>query len=458
MKSVYFDISDILRYSKSNRTLTGIQRFVTQAIAHLVKKHGSDVVKLIAYHPRKKRFVCYDASYFLGWCGFDRIRFRHHFGLREWPWIPLELASYVDNRYGAQRNDLISIWLLLKSFIKGGREFRKRNIVMERPKKSAEPVDADMRLAPGDLVFIGGSAWDELPVHNELLRLKRVCGVRLCHFVHDLIPIVAPQLAGTSPKKFENWLKTISSECDYLLVNSVASARDLKKWLVDNGFSVDVGVVKLAHQFADMPRDYMAFDGVRRSVRIDARVPYALCVGTLNARKNIWTLANVWREVHSRLGVSTPRLIFAGKPGAGSEDFHDFMRASGSLYGYIRIIESPSDDELAYLYRNCLFSVFPSYFEGWGLPIGECLWFGRPVVCSSTSSMPEVGGDLVDYIDPMNPESIVKAVLKMITDVEYRERRAVQISEARLRSWADVADDLWHELSNRPATRASSAQ
>src|SRR5690606_10338630 len=139
---------------------------------------------------------------------------------------------------------------------------------------------------------------------------------------------------------------------------------------------------------------YAVVDGIRRNVLNDSRVPYALCVGVLSARKNVWTLANVWMQLHSRLGVETPRLIFAGKRGGRIDDFDDLIRATGSLYGYIRIIESPSDDELAYLYRNCLFSIFPSYIEGWGLPIGECLWFGRPVVCSSTSSMPEVGGDL----------------------------------------------------------------
>lgn len=244
-------------------------------------------------------------------------------------------------------------------------------------------------------------------------------------------------------------------QSDYLLTNSVASAGDLCRWLVDNGFSTNVGVVKLAHQFADKSRDYTPFEGVRDRVRNDARMPFVLCVGTLEARKNIWALANVWMQVHAQLGVATPRLIFAGKHGRLKDDFDDFIRGTGSLYGYIRVVERPSDDELAYLYRNCLFSVYPSYIEGWGLPIGECLWFGRPVICSNTSSMPEVGGDLAEYIDPKSPESILKAVLKMITDVDHRERRAAEISRASLRSWAHVADDLWCELSKVPSTSPS---
>jgi len=324
------------------------------------------------------------------------------------------------------------------------------------PERPAMSANAEAQLAPGDVVFIGGATWMSLSFYEELKRVRRVSGVYVCHYVHDVIPIVAPQYcAGAFPERFERWLRVIVGQSDYLLTNSGASAGDLKRWLFDNGFSRDVGIVRLAHQFANKSRDYMVLKGIRDRVRNDARVPYALCVGTLESRKNIWTLANIWMQVHAQLGVATPRLIFAGKLGALREDFEDFIRGTGSLYGYIRIVESPSDDELAYLYRNCLFSVYPSYIEGWGLPIGECLWFGRPVICSSTSSMPEVGGDLADYIDPKCPESILEAVLKMITDVDYRERRAAQISRACLRSWTDVADDLWCALSKVASAGAS---
>jgi hypothetical protein len=60
--------------------------------------------------------------------------------------------------------------------------------------------------------------------------------------------------------------------------------------------------------------------------------------------------------------------------------------------------------------------------------------------------MPEVGGSLADYVDPASWRSIEAAVLKMITDAAYREQRAAEIAAARLRTWADVADDLWREL------------
>jgi glycosyltransferase involved in cell wall biosynthesis len=307
-------------------------------------------------------------------------------------------------------------------------------------------------LYPEDLVFFVGATWNFDEYLSALARERRSQGVAICRFVHDLIPLLASEhVVDDVPAHFARWLNHVSRNTDYFLTNSQATKRDLDAWLAENGVDVPTGVLPLAHQFGDSTRqnslDLAPTDSrIHARVRNAARLPYALCVGSIESRKNIWTLANVWRRIHARLGESTPRLIFAGNPGWLRDDFDDFIRGTGSLYGYIRVLERPSDTELAFLYQRCLFSVFPSYKEGWGLPVGEGLWFGRPVVCSNTSAMPEVGGSLADYIDPASWESIEAALLKMITDAGYRERRAAQIAAARLRTWSDVADDLWREL------------
>jgi hypothetical protein len=89
-----------------------------------------------------------------------------------------------------------------------------------------------------------------------------------------------------------------------------------------------------------------------------------------------------------------------------------------------------------------MFTVFPSYYEGWGLPIGESLWFKKFVVCSSSSSMPEVGGTMVDYVDPHCIISMKTKIKNAILDEEYLKRRTEEIQPAMLRSWDRVATDL----------------
>ena len=100
------------------------------------------------------------------------------------------------------------------------------------------------------------------------------------------------------------------------------------------------------------------------------------------------------------------------------------------------------DYMLRALYDRCLFSIYVSSYEGWGLPIGESLWCGRPVLSGTSTSLPEVGGDLADYVDPDNQAALMAAIEKLCFDDAYREARAKQISRAKLRTWKDATEEL----------------
>ena len=128
-----------------------------------------------------------------------------------------------------------------------------------------------------------------------------------------------------------------------------------------------------------------------------------------------------------------------------NEEFDRLLQRTGNANDSIVMVESPSDEELAYLYRNCLFIVFPSFCEGWGLPIGESLWYGRPVLTSNCSSMPEVAGEFADYADPYDLESLRAAVERML-DPAYRQARVDSIAGMKKRNWKNFSDDLWREL------------
>ncbi|HEY7129687.1 MAG TPA: glycosyltransferase [Nitrospira sp.] len=452
---IHYDVSDILEYARYHATLSGIQRVSTQLISHIVSKHGTERLRLIGWHPLRQRMVSFDASYFAGDYKYDQKDFCRHFALGRSTIGGASLRAYLKQKYGRRwRRHLHHVRLLLANSVTGGRTFKKRNIGPAQPQQPPGRMKDGFAPAPGDVVFIVGATWNFDKYLWALAQERRRSGIVICQFIHDLIPLLTPEhVVDDVPRHFAHWLKHLGGNTDYFLTNSRATKSDLDTWLAQNGIDVPTGVLPLAHQFVDYargdasPERHSTEGPIHARIRNAARLPYALCVGSIESRKNIWALANVWKRIHARLGESTPRLIFAGNPGWLREDFDDFIKATGSLYGYIRILERPSDEELAYLYRRCLFSVFPSYKEGWGLPVGEGLWFGRPVVCSNTSAMPEVGGPLADYVDPTSWESIEAALLKMITDTGYREQRAAEIGAARLRTWSEVADDLWRELS-----------
>ncbi len=138
-----------------------------------------------------------------------------------------------------------------------------------------------------------------------------------------------------------------------------------------------------------------------------------------------------------------PKLILAGQRGWRTEDLFDLLARTGSLGGTVIVAETPTDAELAFLYRHCLFTVFPSLYEGWGLPIGESLWFGKHCIASKTSSMPQVGGDLADYVDPGNSEDLYRTLLEALQHPGHVVAREELIRKALLRRWRDVAEAVY---------------
>ena len=88
-----------------------------------------------------------------------------------------------------------------------------------------------------------------------------------------------------------------------------------------------------------------------------------------------------------------------------------------------------NDKELAWLYENCLFSVYPAFYEGWGLPVAESLLRGVPVLTSNTSSIPEIAGDLLEYFSPYSSEEIMLALNKYYSNPKILATKTAEIKK-----------------------------
>ena len=149
---------------------------------------------------------------------------------------------------------------------------------------------------------------------------------------------------------------------------------------------------------------------------------YALFVSTLEARKNHALLVRVWARLldEERRGLrppgSVPELVFAGRVGWLVADLVQQLDNAQWFGGRVRLVRDPSDAELRALYEGCLFSLFPSWHEGWGLPVTEALALGVPVLCSSACALPEAGGSLARYFDPGDTRGCHAAVASVLDD------------------------------------------
>jgi glycosyltransferase involved in cell wall biosynthesis len=154
---------------------------------------------------------------------------------------------------------------------------------------------------------------------------------------------------------------------------------------------------------------------------------FVLAVGTLEPRKNLPRLVAAYTQLEESMQRLHP-LVVVGELGW---DAGETMEAIRSLGPRCTLLGRVPDGALAELYRRCGVFCYPSLYEGFGLPVLEAMAAGAPVVTSNVSSLPEVGGDAVEYADPLDPASIRDALLRVLS---APERAAALGASARARA------------------------
>jgi len=140
-----------------------------------------------------------------------------------------------------------------------------------------------------------------------------------------------------------------------------------------------------------------------------------LSVGVIQTRKNTLNMLKALKTLPAEY-----KLVLSGGNGYGSEAIHEFIR-NESLGGRVILLGHTDDAQLARLYQAASVFLFPSFEEGFGIPVLEALANGVPVVTSNVSSMPEVGGEVALYVDPHDPADIAHKVVQAAEDVALRE-------------------------------------
>lgn len=149
---------------------------------------------------------------------------------------------------------------------------------------------------------------------------------------------------------------------------------------------------------------------------------YILSVGSIEPRKNYETLLRALAQIPAK---SRPHLVIVGR---GKTKYvskiNDLIMRLGFTH-QVTILSDVTDDNIRAIYQGAAAFIYPSYYEGHGLPITEALYCGVPVVASSTSSMPEAGGPDCIYIDPLDAEELAHAIRLVLTDTPLRNKMVV---------------------------------
>jgi glycosyltransferase involved in cell wall biosynthesis len=226
---------------------------------------------------------------------------------------------------------------------------------------------------------------------------------------------------------------------DHILCISNCTRRDLANWAkLNNEVLPATSILPLGCQIQS-PKEPEVSPRIQEIIS----QKYLLCVGTIETRKNHEVLYRAYARCHDKQIRNLPLLVFVGEIGQGSDYLISNIKSDPRVSGKIVVLSGVSDFELAELYKNCLFTLYPSLYEGWGLPVSESLAYGKFCITSNCGSLPEAGGDFAGYADPWNAEEWANLIYLYASNNEALQEKEAHIkSSFSAKKWMDSASHI----------------
>ena len=286
----------------------------------------------------------------------------------------------------------------------------------------------------------------------DLYQISEICQqptkAKTVAFIHDITTILYPQYHLIKNKILYHFrFKNIKKYANAVLTNSENTKRDIIERIgitADKIFVTPFGVherfrhISKTDDSDSVKNERIAVQGVLKKYGIEE--PYICYLGTIEPRKNLNNLLQAFYELKHQEKIPH-KLVLIGKDGWFYEEIYQKI-SELNLTGDVVRTGFVSDEDVPYLLNGAEVFIYPSFYEGFGLPVLEAMACGTPVVTSSGSSLPEVGGDSVKYADPMSHTDIASRILEFIKSPEEREKFSkLGIERAKHFTWEKCAKE-----------------
>jgi len=260
--------------------------------------------------------------------------------------------------------------------------------------------------------------------------------------IHDIIPIERPDWFNA---RFSAWYRWLLPRLVRRVEHIIAVSEFTKSRVLER-FGIEPSKVTVVWNGVDgryQPRPCEEVRLMRRDLKIPSS-HYLLCLGSLEPRKNLRRLLSAWQQISPQL-PSEIILVIAGKVGASSVFASAGLTAIPDRVHFTGYVE---EDQLPALHSGALALVYPSLYEGFGLPPLEAMACGTPVVTSFGTSLTEVVGDAAVLVDPLDEMSIADGIRQVVEDAALRDRlRTLGLARAKNITWERSAQETRKVLS-----------
>lgn len=222
-------------------------------------------------------------------------------------------------------------------------------------------------------------------------------------FIHDLIPLTHPEFCRPGASVIHRARMDTMIEFGYgVIANSETTLTAFTEYTEIRGVIMPPAIVA--------PLAPASLDVSVKETFLNK--PYFVVLGTIEPRKNHWLLLQLWRQLVEQWGQDAPCLVIIGQRGWECENVEDLLDRCEVLKGFVYEYSVCSDAELANWLQHARALLFPSFVEGYGMPLIEALSLGVPVIASDLPPFHEIAGEIPDYIDPLDGKGWVAMILE----------------------------------------------
>ena len=256
--------------------------------------------------------------------------------------------------------------------------------------------------------------------------------------IHDVIPLDHPEWFNL---RFASWYRFLLPRLSKRARKIITISQYSKERIIQLLNVPDEKVAIIPEGVGDNFKPIPEINAQKVLTKYGVRLPFLLVVGSIEPRKNLSRLFNAWENVH--LQFPDLELVVIGVQARSARNSTmTSIPDSVHLLGYVQDAELPS------IYSAALALVFPSLYEGFGLPILEAMACGTPVIASNSTSIPEVVGEAGLLFNPFDIDAITATIEKFVQDSELQEiLREKGFKQASKFSWDTTAQQVWSVLS-----------
>jgi glycosyltransferase involved in cell wall biosynthesis len=284
-----------------------------------------------------------------------------------------------------------------------------------------------------------GSNWD-FSGYNDALKEIKNKDIIIEVLFYDIIPLVLPYSFGEGFSSiYTNWLNETLNITSNSFAISEATKKDIEKYCQEENIKYNnINVIRLGD-------DISIKETCIKNVKVEIRElkDYVLTVGSIEYRKNHITLLNAYRLLISEGKTNLPILVIVGREGFLNNMIVYQVENDPLLKNRVKVLSDVSDDDLDYLYRNCMFTLYPAHYEGWGLPIAESLMYGKQCICSNTSSMVEIAPNITRFAHPLKTTEWAEHIYNLYSNKDKLEEETKRVkNEYKGTHWSKTAQQL----------------